>query len=124
MTERKTERESEAADGFRNVQHVQMKSREKAGKEGVVEKLGSDTEGLKVRERKRYENTHHTREFTRSFGLVKYKLSDKDQTGQIHGLKKRAKSTSDNRKVTIKNRTELESTALRLELYKFTKCDP
>lgn len=67
-----------------------MKSREKAGKEGVVEKLGSDTEGLKVRKRKRYEETHHTHEFTRSFGLVKYKLSDKDQTGQIQGVKKKS----------------------------------
>lgn len=88
MTERKTERESEVKRGCRWIQKCTARANEvaeKAGKEGVAEKLGNDTDGGKVRKRIRYEDT---REFSRSFGLVKHKLSDKDQTGQTHGVKK------------------------------------
>lgn len=101
MTERKTERESEVKRGCRWIQKCTARANEvaeKAGKEGVMEKLGNNTDGGKVRKRIGYEDAHHTREFSRSFGLVKHKLSDKDQTGQIYGVKK-AKSTSDNHKV-------------------------
>lgn len=61
-----------------------------------MEKLGNNTDRRKVRKRIGY--AQHTHEFSRPFDLVKHKLSDKDQTGQIHGVKK-AKSTSDNHKV-------------------------
>lgn len=94
-----------------------MKSREKAGKEGVVEKkLGNDTDGAKVRKRKGYEETRtaHINSLG-PLGLVKHKLSDKVQTGQIRGVKKRkAKSTSDNRKVSTKNRMEEKSLTAQL----------
>lgn len=96
MTERKTERESEVKRGCRWIQKCTARANEvaeKAGKVGVVEKLGNSTDAGKVRKRIGY--VQHTHEFSRPFVLVKHKLSDKDQTGQIHDVKK-AKSTSDN----------------------------
>lgn len=63
MTERKTERESEVKRGCRWIQKCTARANEvteKAGKEGVVEKLGNNTDGGKVRKRIGYEDMRIT----------------------------------------------------------------